>query len=354
MIDVEGLHTTAPPIGVAVIGCGRWGPNVVAHLDALPGAEMRRIIDLDELRIGALRRAHPGVEISTQLDDVLTDDGVSAVVVTTPAATHTDVARRALAGGKHVLVEKPLGTDVAQCEALVHDASGSGLVLMVGHHYLFHPAVRWIKCCLDRGDLGRLCYMTMRRLNLGPVRIDADAAWDLAAHDISIANHWLGRLPLAASARSGAWLNETVADTVDATLRYDGGVEVHIQVSWLYPKKTREVALVGDRRMVLFDELATDTPLTVHESTLRPELDVRQADRFAYQPCVGPVSTPCVPVDDALRLECLHFLDCIRSGEPPLTDARAGLDVVRVLEAITSSARQGGHEVAVSGSRVCA
>jgi predicted dehydrogenase len=256
--------------------------------------------------------------------------------------------KAALDAGKHVLVEKPLATDVRHGEELVALGQRAGRVLMVGHVFLYNTAVREVRRYIESGALGRLYYVSMVRTNLGPIRGDVNAAWDLASHDIAIANYWLAGEPVSATAYGGAWLNEGIEDAVFATLRYPDGVLAHLHASWLHPRKSRDITVVGDRRMLTFDDLSLTEPLRIYDKqvteTPAPPAYVDTFASFRASVRDGDITIPKITAGEPLKAECDHFLACIAAKSAPFTDAAAGLAVVRALEAIQRSLRAGGRE----------
>jgi len=338
-------------IRIAVIGAGQWGPNLIRNFHSHEASEVVCVVDQSAARLQQARARFPDVRVTEDAAPVLADAGIDAVVIATPTNTHYPLARVALEHGKHVLVEKPITDDVARAEELCALAAARGRVLMVGHVFLYNPAVGRVKQLLEAGHLGRIYYVSMVRTNLGPIRLDVDAAWDLASHDISIVNHWLGAPPDRASAAGGSWINAGVHDAVFATLRYPGGVLVHLHVSWLNPRKVRQITIVGERRMLTFDDMSLDEPLRLYDKQVTEERTAAPwTDTFAsFRASVreGDITIPRVPMGEPLKIECEHFLDCIRTGGTPLTGGTEGLAVVRALAAIQRSIVNGGREEAV-------
>jgi predicted dehydrogenase len=273
------------------------------------------------------------------------------VVIATPTSTHYPLVKAALEAGKHVLVEKPITDNIATAEELGALAERQGRVLMVGHVFVYNNAAQAVKRCLDEGRLGRIYYISMVRTNLGPIRVDVNSAWDLASHDISLANYWLEAEPISASAVGGAWINPGVEDAVFATLRYPSDIAVNLHVSWLNPRKARDITLVGEKRMLTFDDINMMEPLRIYDKQVSNErTDSEFVDSFgSFRMSVrdGDVTIPKVPGGEPLRNECEHFLDSITSGTKPLTGAAEGIAVVRALEAISCSIKNRGGEQAV-------
>ena len=335
-------------IRVAVIGAGQWGPNLIRNFHNKQTSEVVWIIDRDATRLEEVHAHFPDVQVAKDPEQALRDSSVHAVVVATPTSTHYALAKEALERCKHVLVEKPLTTEVKQGLGLLELATKYGLTLMVGHVFVYNPAIRKVKGYLDAGHLGDVYYLSMVRTNLGPIRLDVNAAWDLAAHDLSIANYWLNAEPLSVSAIGGTWINQGIEDAVFATLRYPKGVLVNLHASWLNPHKARDIKVVGESRMLTFDDMNLNEPLHIYDKQVS---DVRippaYVDSFAsFRASIrrGDVIVPKVPLGEPLAIQCAHFLECIETGKQPFTSAGEGIAVVRALEAMQRSIRAGGRE----------
>ena len=341
-------------VRVAVVGAGHWGPNLINNFQNSRRSQVSWVVDRDQARLERVRERFPDVQTTDDFDRVVRDDGVDAMVIATPTSTHFDLAHAALEAGKHVLVEKPLADSAERCEALCELAERERRVLMVGHIFVYNDAARQVKQIIEAGGLGRIYYIAMNRTNLGPIRVDVNAAWDLAAHDIALASYWLDAQPDSVSATGRDWINPGVEDAVFATLRYPSDVLVHLHASWLHPRKTRDITVVGEERMLTFDDMSLDEPLRIYDKQVAGD---RSQFAFADSQATfrmmvreGDIHIPKVAASQPLRNECDHFLDCIETGDTPLTDGREGLAVVRVLEAIDASIRDGGREVRIGTS----
>jgi predicted dehydrogenase len=338
-------------IGVAVVGAGHWGPNLIANFERSGRSRVVAVVDRDEQRLSTVAARFPSIRTSSDFASILSDSSVEAVVIATPTRSHFELARAALAHGKHVLVEKPLTDSLATSRELCQLARQTDRVLMVGHVFVYNAAARRVKEYIAAGDLGRIYYISMVRTNLGPIRVDVDAAWDLAAHDIALASHWLDAEPATVSAAGGAFINRGIADVIFATLRYPADVLVNLHASWLNPRKARDITVVGDRRMLTFDDVDLAEPLRLYDKQVGDErsrpgfVDSFQSFRMSVHD--GEISVPRVEPSEPLRNECEHFLDCVIEGKQPLSGAVQGLAVVRVLDALSHSLREGGREVAV-------
>ncbi|HEX9945106.1 MAG TPA: Gfo/Idh/MocA family oxidoreductase [Thermoanaerobaculia bacterium] len=335
---------------IAVLGAGHWGPNLIRNFHNHQASDVAWVVDRDESRLALTRSRYPEIEVTTDAARVLADSTVDAVVIATPTATHYALAKAALQAGKHVLVEKPIATRLAEAEELCELAERDGRVLMVGHVFLFNSAIRRVKELLGQGKIGQIHYLTMVRTNLGPIRMDVNAAWDLAAHDVAIVNYWLDAVPTHAAAHGGSWINPGIEDAVFANLWYGDGVMAHLHVSWLNPRKVRDITIVGEKGMLTFDDMNLSEPLRLYDKTVTDQRSPGFIDTFAsFRTSIreGDILIPKVPTNEPLRAECDHFLECIANGTRPVSGGRSGADAVRVLAAIERSMGDGGRRETV-------
>lgn len=333
---------------IGVIGAGHWGPNLIRNFDNRLRSRVRWIVDRDEQRLAAARGRFPEARGTRDVEEALADPELDAVVIATPTATHAELCERALNANLHVFVEKPLTGDSASSRRIEEQAREKNLVLLVGHIFLFNPAIRWIKQLLDSGELGRVFYLSSTRTNLGPIRRDVSASWDLAAQDIAIFNYWLGRSPISVSARGQAWINPGIQDAVFATFRYEGDVLVNLHVSWLNPRKVRDITLVAENKMLSYDDMDSIEPVRVFDKRVKNSDEEDFVDTFSgFRSVVhtGDITIPPIRMGEPLAIECQHFLDCIEAGHAPDSDGLVGLEVVRALEAMDRSMSQGGKEM---------
>jgi predicted dehydrogenase len=340
------------PIKVAVVGVGEWGPNLVRNFHNPPRSVVASVVDAQPARLELVGHRFPDIHLAPDATAVFSDESVEAVVVATPTSTHFELAKAALQSGKHVLVEKPLALTSEQAEELCRQADAADRVLMVGHLFRFNHGVQRVNEQISAGNLGRIFYAAMVRTNLGPIRRDVNAAWDLAAHDISIANYWFDDQPLSASAVGGSWINAGLDDAVFATLRYPEDILVNLHVSWLNPRKARDITVVGDRAMLTLDDMNLLEPLRLYDKGVVEERDISEyIDTFAsFRSNVreGDIRIPRVELGEPLRDECDHFLDCIEQSRQPVTGGAEGVAVLKVLEAIQRSAGNHGREEPVA------
>ncbi len=332
-------------VKVGVVGCGYWGPNLVRNFRALPDCNLKAMCDISEERLKHLTTLYPDVKGETSFDHMLNGTGVDAVVVATSVKLHHQMAKAALLAGKHTLIEKPMASSSEQCAELVEIARRNGLVLMVGHTFLYSPAVRMIKQIVERGDLGHIRYICARRLNLGLFQKDINVAWDLAPHDISIVLHLLEETPISVNCRGSAHVTPGVEDVTSMSLTFPKDRSAIIHSSWLDPRKVREMTIVGSKRMIVYDDVAQQEKIRIFDARVErpPHYDTFAEFHYAYH--YGDTYAPYVKQEEPLKAECQHFLDCILQGKAPLTDGSQGLELVKILEASSESLRRGGSPV---------
>ena len=336
-------------ISIAVIGCGSWGINYVRVFSEIPDSKVLLVCDISEGRLRVVRERYPLVGTTTNWEEALTNKWVDAIVVATNATSHFQVARQCLLSGKHVLVEKPLATTVADVEALIQTAEERKVILMVGHTFLYNAGIRKVKELISTNDFGRVYYLHATRTNMGPIRDDVNALWDLASHDVSIFNYLLDEQPEWVSAVGSQRLSNDRHDIGFATLNYPGGIIGNIHASWLDPNKVREVVVVGSKRRIVFDDLNNIERVRIFEKGVSPaELEADSFGEFRLLVRDGDIISPWVETSEPLRNEASHFLECITTGKPPFTDGRNGLEVVRAMSAIDESLRQNGAPVKVA------
>jgi len=324
---------------IGVVGLGYWGPNLARNFDRLPGAELRWLCDESPEALERWGATFRTARTTSSLDDLLSDDSLDAVVVATPVPTHAELATRALAAGKHCFVEKPLGRSEQEAEAVVEAARAAGRVLMVGHLLEYHPGVERLRELVSSGELGDLHYMYSNRLNLGKHRQDENALWSLGAHDLSVILLLAGEEPSHCSAVGESYLKPGVEDVVFAFLRFESGLTAHMHLSWLDPHKERRFTVVGSRRMATFDDMELERKLNVYDKGF----DEDYSSYGEYIARSGDVYSPRVPNEEPLRIECGHFLDCVRDGSEPRSGGESGLRVVRVLERLQRSLAESPH-----------
>jgi predicted dehydrogenase len=335
---------------IAQIGCGYWGPNLLRNFSAQQNCWVKYVADSNNERLAYVNTNFPKTETVSDLESVLADDAVEAVLIATPAATHYELTKRALESGKHVFVEKPLATSTREADELLALADEKQRVLMAGHTFLYNAAVRYAKKLLDERELGQVYYIYSQRLNLGQVRSDVNAWWNLGPHDVSILLYLMNNeLPVSVSAVGISYIQPGIEDVVFATLKWRNGVTAHIHVSWLDPGKVRKMTIVGSRKMVIYDDVSDDKITVLDKGIDRvpkigERMDYDQFNNYQLIHRTGDVWLPRISFQEPLRVEAAHFLDCLRNGVVPLTGPRHARDVVAILEA-TQTALETGQAV---------
>lgn len=346
-LGAKESSSNTKPMGVAVIGCGYWGMNYVRIFNELTESRVVAVCEQSSDRLKEVARRFPSVYLTTQVDDVISQPDVQGVVVCTEATSHFNVTRRLLLAGKHVLVEKPLTTTSTHADKLIELAESRSATLMVGHTFIFNAGVRKVKEYVQR-ETGRVYYLYARRTNLGPIRRDVNALWDLAPHDIAIFNYLLDSTPEWVSAIGGKVLGNCRDDVGFVSLGYPDNVLGHVHVSWADPDKAREVVVVKSDRRIVFNDLNGPEQVRVFEKGVSPvEEEPLNYGEFRFQIRDGDIISPRIEPVEPLKNQCRHFLECIRTGKRPMSNGIHGRDVVRVLEAINRSIERKGMQVPV-------
>jgi len=331
-------------LSLAIVGVGRWGQNLARVFAAEPRCELRYVCDTDPSTLARHGRRFGDATLCDSFERVLADPSVQAVAIASSAATHFEVARRALLAGKHVYVEKPMSMDFRQAQELARLVRQTGLKFMVGHLLEYHPCVQRLRGMIESGQLGDVYYIYSQRLNLGIVRKDENAWWSLAPHDISVACYLLGAEPESVSAHGQCFLQPGVEDVVFATLNFPDRRLAHIHVSWLDPHKIRKTTIVGTKQMVTFDDMEAADKIRIYDRGAEVKTSV---DSFAEAISlrIGDIVIPRVPVEEPLAIECRQFIEAALDDRPILSDVTDGLRVVAVLEAGQLSLRNNGQPI---------
>jgi predicted dehydrogenase len=337
-------------IRVGIIGLGYWGPNLVRNFDNLPGVEVVALCDLDLKRLEQASLRFPHAYVSDDISEIIDTKIVDAVVIATPTKTHYSLAKRALENGIHTFVEKPLATSVNECEMLIELSQKNGLALFVGHVFLYNAAVRLLKELIDTDVLGSICYISSDRLNLGPVRRDVNAMWDLAPHDISIILHLMDSAPISVNSQGLAYLNKKLHDVCTLDVHFENGSMATIRVSWLDPNKVRRMTVVGAKKMAVYDDIDPMEKIKIYDKGIDTERYTDTFGEFQISYRYGDTHSPRILEVEPLKAECEHFIECIQHGLEPKTDGKHGLEVVKVLTAADLSLREGGRTVYLNSS----
>lgn len=332
-------------IKVAVTGYGYWGPNVVRNFNETPNAALSAVCEARPERLEMVRARYPGVKTTTDFEEVLADRDIDAVVIATPVSSHYPLVSAALRADKHVLVEKPLTSSVAEAEELVALAAGRRRILMVDHIFVYSPAVRKMKELVDSGQLGQLLFVDSVRINLGLFQRDVNVVWDLAPHDLSIIDYVLGRMPKSVAAFGSAHADERIEDVAYLNLDFGDKLIANFHVNWLSPVKIRYTVLGGSKKSLVYNDLDPSEKIKVYDSGITVNTDDLEGRRnllISYR--TGDVYSPRVAGTEPLRSMAAHFIECVEKGTTPVTDGEAGLRLVRILDAAQRSIKaQGGR-----------
>lgn len=332
-------------VSVGIAGFGYWGPNLARNFQQLPNATLAAVCDPDPERRLHLERTHPGAVSCEGFSEMLERAAIDAVVVATPVTSHHELARAALAAGKHVLVEKPMAASAAECRELIELAQDRNLTLMVGHTFLYSEAVRMILEIIESGDLGEVRYINCQRLNFGLFQKDINVAWDLAPHDLSIILRVMGGPPETVNCQGNAHVNPNVEDVANVSLVFDDNRFATIQSSWLEPRKVRQMTFVGTRKMIVFDDLEPLEKIRIYDVRVDCPPHYDSFAEFQYSYHYGECRIPHLAQREPLNRMCSHFIESIRHGSVPETDGAEGLAVVEILEACSESLRAKGAPV---------
>ena len=336
-------------LNVAVAGCGYWGPNLVRNFNSIPECSVKKICDVEKQRLKYLKQLYPAVDTTTDFEHLVDNDEIDAIAIATPVHLHFELAKKSLLAGKHTFIEKPMASSTSECRELIEIAEKKSLTLMVGHTFIYTSTVRKIKEIVKRGDIGDVLYICSRRLNLGLFQKDINVAWDLAPHDISIILYIMDETPKALNCQGKSHINPGIEDVTEMTLDLENGGFAIIQNSWLDPNKVREMTIVGSKMMIVYDDTQPLEKIKIYDKRVEipPHYDTFAEFHYSYH--YGDIYSPYVKQVEPLKVECQHFIDCIKTGSKPDSDGVEGLKVVQVLEAASESLKMGGARVEISG-----
>ncbi len=334
-------------VNIGVIGCGYWGPNLLRNFTQIKGVQVGKACDIDEKRLDYIKGRYPHLKGTKDYKRLLRDQNIEAIVIATPVASHYLLTKESLWAGKDVLVEKPLALTSTQCRELIKLAKGKKRILMVGHTFLYNAAVRRLREYIRSGELGEIYYIYSHRLNLGKVRRDVNALWNFAPHDISIILYLLGKMPKSVHARGSSYIQKGIEDVVFLSLDFPGRITVHIHMSWVDPIKVRKMTVVGSKKMVVYDDTHPDEKIKVYDRRFEKVFfqDIETFGEFQLKLRAGGVYSPEIEFIEPLKVECSHFIECIRKRKSPLTNGENGLRVVEILEAAQKSLKNQGRPV---------
>lgn len=324
-------------LNIGIIGCGYWGPNLLRNFYNIDDSRVITCCDLKEKRLRHMKNLYQSVETTQGYMDIINDDDIDAVVIATPVSTHYELAREALEAGKHVFVEKPLASEVKEGVELVNSAREKGLVLFVGHTFVYTAAVNKIKELINSGELGDIYYINSSRLNLGLFQDDINVMWDLAPHDISIMNYVLDGYPESVTANGYSYIQPGIDDVGFITMKYPGSVVANIHVSWLNPNKIRKTTVVGSNKMLVYDDVSSLEKIRIYDKGVDvvPHYDTFGEFQLSYR--YGDISIPKLNDEEPLKVECQHFIDCVKHGQNPRSGGLEGLAIMLALDAAGKS-----------------
>lgn len=335
-------------VRIAIIGCGHWGPNYIRNFKDIPDSDVTWCCDTDAGRLENIRNRFPEINTTTQYLDIMENNDIDAVIVATPASTHYEIVKTFLSADKHVLVEKPMTTNIEHAENLVDITKKSNKILMVGHVFLYNAGIRKMKQYITNGNFGQIYYMYSTRTNLGPVRHDVNVTLDLAPHDISVFGYLLDSQPVWVSATGTKALKNHNYDVSFISICYPENVIANIHVSWIDPNKVRELVIVGSQKRIVFNDLNNQEMIRIFEKGISYiEQPGNYGDFLRFSVRDGDIISPKIDISEPLKNQCQHFLDCIKNNSHPLTDAQNGRDIVKILSAIQKSLDKNGTTVEV-------
>lgn len=339
-------------IDIGIIGAGRWGPNVIGALRRIHQVNANCIADINQSSFNQLEKRFNGLKTFTDSAALIESSELDAIMVCTPVTTHLDLVEQALLHGKHVFVEKPFGQDPDKCTELCVIAENKKLSIMVGHVFLFNSSILALKKIIDSGELGEIQHIEAHRTNLGPVRKDVNAVWDLTSHDVSIFDFLLDSLPEAVSCIGSCRLDPNIEDTTYTTFRYPESIIAHAHASWLNPRKVRQITVIGSKKMALWDDLNLEHPITIFDSSIGLEQsyysDSFASHRLSYNR--GDVTLPSIPNNEPLFEELKHFIQVIEGNEKNRSSGRYGVEIANTLQAADQSLKAKGAFINIGRS----
>jgi len=335
-------------INIAVVGCGYWGPNLIRNFHSLPEVTIKAVSDVDTNRLDHMKDLYSDITTTTDYNDIIDDPGIDAVVIATPVHLHYKLAKKSLQAGKHTFIEKPMASSSSECTELVKLADEKKLQLMVGHTFIFTPAVRKIKEIIQSGELGEIYYISSQRLNLGLFQKDINVAWDLAPHDISIIIYILEQIPSSVNCQGKANVSSGIEDITNMTINFSDGGFATIQSSWLDPNKIRKMTFVGSKKMLVYDDTEPLEKIKIYDKRVDAPPYYDSFGEFQYSYHYGDMCAPYLKQLEPLKMECQHFIDCIKTGDTPESCGREGMKVVQILEASSESLKNGGKNVMIN------
>jgi predicted dehydrogenase len=334
-------------LNIAVVGCGYWGPNLIRNFSSIGECKVKVACDINKDRLAHLKSVYPTIETTKEFENVINDPEIGAIAIATPVRMHYEMGQKSLRAGKHTFIEKPMASSSSECREMIEIAESQKLTIVVGHTFIYSPPVRKIKEIINQGDFGEIQYISSRRLNLGLFQQDINVAWDLAPHDISIILYILERIPTSVNCQGKAHVNPNIEDVTSITLNFPNGGFATIQSSWLDPNKIREMTFVGSKRMLVYNDLEPIEKIKIYDKRVEfpPHYDTFAEFHYSYH--YGDMYSPYLTQWEPLKMQCEHFLDCIKTGKKSASSGYEGLKVVQILEAASESLKREGAKVEI-------
>lgn len=337
-------------VNLGIIGCGYWGINLVRNFSQTDNCNLNYVAEISNERRKFILDNYNNIKVTNDYNKLLGNPDVHAIVIATPATEHFEQAKNSLLAGKHTFVEKPLALKSSQALELVKIAESTGKVLMVGHTVIYNDAIRVVKEIIESGEIGKIYYAYASRLNLGKVRNDVNVMWNLAPHDVSVLSYLLNKKPVNVSARGLCYIQDGIEDVVYLNIGYEDNINAQIHLSWLDPNKQRMITIVGSKQMLVYDDISNDRIMIYDKGIDKQNKNIflgEYKDYGEYQLIqrAGEVRIPMVNINEPLKIECQHFIDCITNNLEPITGGKSAVDVIRVLEAADTSLNNSGHVV---------
>lgn len=333
-------------INVGVIGCGYWGPNLIRNFNELKDAKVTIVADLLDSRLKFIKSKYHFIRTTKDYHQILKNSDIDAVVIATHVSTHYLIAKEILKSGKHVFIEKPMTDSVSKAKQLIQLANKKRRIIMVGHTFEYNAAVVKIKEIINRKEIGDIYYIDSCRVNLGIHQPDISVLWDLGPHDISVILYWLDKIPKKVYAIGKSYIRVGMEDVVFLMMEFENRLIAHIHISWLAPSKLRRTVIVGNKKMVVYDDVETIEKIKIFDRGVNI---VNTADYRKILPAyrIGNIVSPNLELTEPLRIECQHFIDCMQHNKNPRTDGYSGLRVVKVLEAAQKSIKNKGKGILI-------
>ncbi len=339
-------------INIGQVGIGYWGPNLLRNFYSIEDVAVKRVVDMNQDRQQYVKNNYKSINVGKDIEEILRDEEIDAVIIAAPADLHYKMAKEVLLSNKNCFVEKPLSLKTEEAEELIKIAEEKKLILMVGHVFLYNAAVNDLKKRVSNNELGKVYYIYSQRLNLGRVRSNVNALWNLVPHDVSIVLYLLDKMPVIVSASGMSYIQKDIEDVVFMNMKFDDGTIAHFHVSWLDPNKTRQMTIIGSKKMIVYDDVS-DYKIQIFDKGIDKSSknqymgDFDSFAKFQLIKRAGDIVIPKINFTEPLKSECLHFIDCIKNGKKPISDGENGLKVTRIIEAAMESLRNKSVEVEV-------